>query len=455
MGQQARFRLLSDGRRHAVFCPDTVVALALDGATFDVLTAFLDAEPSQSFEDPIQSVPDELRPTLRELVTPTLSAMPHLQAVDGPAEATEHGRPDSRLDRLVLHVSNDCNLRCQYCYAQGGSYGQDRGLMTPQIAFAAIDGMVRLYGGVRRVQFFGGEPLLNPRLMIEVCEYFKTLQQDGHISELPRFGMVTNGVLGDERVVELMRRYDLAATISIDGPQEVHDALRGEGSFVSADRFAQRCLQTKDIRVNFECTWTPVHVETGVTIVDLIDFFSDRYGKHVTHIPPVCAPPGSPLHVDPEVRRAAFVDAARYSVRNLARGELRANGMSWRAVDALRKRESIRSYCSAGSGTLAVGVDGRTYPCFMFAGDDRFCLFRFSADGQAEDLRTEETATILASCSKETHPECCSCWAAPLCSGCIGADYIETGEVSTRATCSTIRAVAETVVLEASGSAPA
>ena len=31
-------------------------------------------------------------------------------------------RNDSVLNRLVIHITNDCNLRCRYCYAHGGSY---------------------------------------------------------------------------------------------------------------------------------------------------------------------------------------------------------------------------------------------------------------------------------------------------------------------------------------------
>lgn len=38
------------------------------------------------------------------------------------------------IKRITLHVANDCNLRCKYCYAGGGDYGQVRNLMTRQTA---------------------------------------------------------------------------------------------------------------------------------------------------------------------------------------------------------------------------------------------------------------------------------------------------------------------------------
>jgi len=40
---------------------------------------------------------------------------------------------------LFLNVSNDCNLRCTYCYGDGGNYGSDRTLMTQDTAKKNID----------------------------------------------------------------------------------------------------------------------------------------------------------------------------------------------------------------------------------------------------------------------------------------------------------------------------
>ena len=447
---QARFHLLSDGSRYAIFCPDTVVALALEEATFHALANYLQTADRTSAGPISPAPPEPLQQTLQHLVAPPALVLPHLLETDASPEEEPDAEMDSRLDRLVLHVSSDCNLRCRYCYAEGGAYGRPRGNMPREIAFTALDWMVRFYGGVRQVQFFGGEPLLNPLLMIEVCEYCKALQEAGHLSQLPQFGMVTNGVLGDDRVLKFLQRYGVSVTVSIDGPQEVHDALRGEGSFAAADRFARQCLHAPEVQVDFECTWTPVHVEMGLSVVDLIDFFHERYERHTVHIPPVSASPGSALYLDPEVKKQAYIEAARYSVQNLARGDLRANSLSWRVLEALRKREPIGPYCPAGAGTLAVGTDGGAYPCFMFAGEDDFCLFRFSPEGEVQNHRSREMSILMAACHKEAQPACCSCWAAPLCSGCLGGDFIEGGDIAQRTNCDTIRAIAEAIILEVS-----
>ncbi len=360
---------------------------------------------------------------------------------------------DGRLNRLVLHVTHDCNLRCVYCYADGGCYGRPRDDMPREIAMTAINWAVGNFGGVRTIQFFGGEPLLNPKLMFQVCEYCRALRDEGHIDELPRFAMVTNGVLGGEGPMEMMRRYDISATISIDGPPQVHDALRGEGSFEAADEFARRCLDAGDIAVDFECTYTPEHLEQGISVVDLIDFFSERYDRGVTHIAHVSAPEGSALYLPDEVKAEVYAEAARYSVQQLIEGRARANSFSWRVMDALRTREPIAAYCPAGSGTMAIDPEGYLYPCFMFAGEDDFRVARFTEDGRITDERLSEVAPVVNACDRDAHSECSQCWAAPLCSGCIGADFLASGDATARTSCETTKAIAEAVILEVAGMA--
>ena len=116
---QARFHLLSDGSRHAIFCPDTVVALALEEATFHALANYLQTADRTSAGPISPAPPEPLQQTLQHLVAPPALVLPHLLETDASPEEEPDAEMDSRLDRLVLHVSNDCNLRCRYCYAEG------------------------------------------------------------------------------------------------------------------------------------------------------------------------------------------------------------------------------------------------------------------------------------------------------------------------------------------------
>jgi radical SAM protein with 4Fe4S-binding SPASM domain len=126
---------------------------------------------------------------------------------------------------------------------------------------------------------------------------------------------------------------------------------------------------------------------------------------------------------------------------------------------ARSNRESRRGFlrrAGVTAGALAAGVVVANaaqprrvglYPCFMFAGDARFRIGRF-AGGKITAWKAPKIAGLIEPCRKEGAAECRDCWAAPLCSGCIGGDWIETGSTAGRPACDVIRGIAETTILE-------
>ena len=63
---------------------------------------------------------------------------------------------------LCLHIAHDCNLACQYCFAEEGEYHGRRALMSYEVGKKALDFLVANSGSRRNleVDFFGGEPLM-------------------------------------------------------------------------------------------------------------------------------------------------------------------------------------------------------------------------------------------------------------------------------------------------------
>jgi len=58
---------------------------------------------------------------------------------------------------LNLLISQDCNLRCRYCYADHGTYGCDKKLMDFDVAKNSIDKLLNKNHN-NYIVFFGGEP---------------------------------------------------------------------------------------------------------------------------------------------------------------------------------------------------------------------------------------------------------------------------------------------------------
>lgn len=134
---------------------------------------------------------------------------------------------ECRLEQVHLQITRNCNLRCWFC-GQWGRHGffSDASGREMQLEnwMKVIDELVeyRAQSGISPfVMVWGGEPLVSP--------YFDTIVETLHEKEF-RVGMVTNGVLIDRHAEVIDRAVDLVF-LSLDGPRQIHDAIRGQGVF--------------------------------------------------------------------------------------------------------------------------------------------------------------------------------------------------------------------------------
>lgn len=142
-----------------------------------------------------------------------------------------------------LHVTNDCNLRCDYCYLNKSAES-----MRPEIGRAAVDAALRsaTRNGFRRVKlkFAGGEAALNLKLVLELSDYAR--QQAAEVGLGLDAVVLSNGVALGERAIAALEASGLRVMISLDGIGEAHDRQRlfanGQGSFAWVDRTLNRLL---------------------------------------------------------------------------------------------------------------------------------------------------------------------------------------------------------------------
>jgi MoaA/NifB/PqqE/SkfB family radical SAM enzyme len=124
---------------------------------------------------------------------------------------------------LALSVHSACNCRCVMCDIWTAN-AQKREISRDELA-AHVDAMRRLH--VRRVMLTGGEPLLHSNLWA-LCGL---LRDEGIAVTL-----VTTGLLIERHADAIAATCD-HVVVSIDGPAEVHDAIRrAPGGF---DRIAR------------------------------------------------------------------------------------------------------------------------------------------------------------------------------------------------------------------------
>lgn len=132
----------------------------------------------------------------------------------------------TKLEHIVLNVTEQCNFRCLYC-KYGGSYVLERshsdGRMSWEIAKRAVDFMLERNACAPcvRVGFYGGEPLLSFPLLRRLVEYIRS-----RTPKQPSFSITTNGGLLTSQTIKFLAANDFSLIISLDGPEQIHDRYR-------------------------------------------------------------------------------------------------------------------------------------------------------------------------------------------------------------------------------------
>lgn len=132
-----------------------------------------------------------------------------------------------------LHVTDRCNLRCNYCYLPHQKID-----MPLEIGIKVIDLLFRQakinnYSGVK-LKFAGGEPLLKFSVISNLYNYALKLSQQTALNLSGT--IVTNGTLLTPDIAMFIKKLNLKLVISLDGLEIAHNIQRpysnGKGSFI-------------------------------------------------------------------------------------------------------------------------------------------------------------------------------------------------------------------------------
>lgn len=154
--------------------------------------------------------------------------------------------PDLKVKNITFVVTEDCNLRCSYCYQPNKTHR----VMSKEVARDSVDFILnseKINGYYSQdsspgviLDFIGGEPLLEIDLINYIVEYFKfkAFEMDSPWATNYMVSISTNGILyKDKRVQDFLKRNKgrVSLGISIDGDKELHNSCRvfpsGQGSY--------------------------------------------------------------------------------------------------------------------------------------------------------------------------------------------------------------------------------
>ena len=329
---------------------------------------------------------------------------------------------------LCLHIAHDCNLACQYCFAEEGEYHGRRALMSFEVGKKALDFLIANSGNRRNleVDFFGGEPLMNWQVVKDLVEYGRE-QEKLHDKKF-RFTLTTNGVLLNDEVMEFCNREMGNVVLSIDGRKEVHDKMRpfrkGAGSYdLIVPKFQQFAESRHQDKYYVRGTFTHYNLDFSEDVLHLADL-----GFKQISVEPVVAEPKEPYAIREEDLPKLFEEYDKLAVEMIRRHKSGEDFNFFHFMIDLEGGPCVAkrlSGCGSGTEYLAVTPWGDFYPCHQFVGNEKFLLGNVDEGILNTDIRDE-----FKCCNVYAKEKCRKCFARFYCSGgCAANAYNFSGDI--------------------------
>lgn len=259
-----------------------------------------------------------------------------------------------------LHLTERCNLNCTHCYQTGErtnelSLDEIRGLLTE------ISDMLKSWSDAYQLEFAsslnvtGGEPFLRQDLFDILAEMQKL---DFAVY------LLTNGTLVDGSKAAWLAALGVEGVqVSIEGPEDIHDSIRGRGSFAASSR-GITCLVEAGLEVTLNATLSEINADRFREMIEIArEFGAQRLGFSRL------VPSGSGLAlvdrlIDPERVRSIYEEIFSLDTGSpkIVTGDPIASQL--RAGTPGNDLGKIANGgCAAGISGLTILPDGTVVPC--------------------------------------------------------------------------------------------
>lgn len=398
----------------------------LDKETYDVLSHFND-EGEFIMSDELLYIED-LPEILEEIDELKSDGLLFSEDIFKPM-AMELKEKQSVLKAMCLHVAHACNMDCEYCFAGKGEYRGDAGLMNYETGKKAIDYLVENSPGRRNLEldFFGGEPLLNWKVVKDLVAYGRSLE--GKNGKNFRFTITTNGLLIDDEVIDFCNKEMSNVVLSLDGSKETNDNMRktkdGKGTY---DLIVQKFIDFAEKRGQKDYYVRGTFTGNNVHFADDIVHMADLGFKELS-MEPVVAPGSVAYALKEEDQEVIFSEYEKLALEMIKR---RKEGnpfnfyhftVDFEGGPCIAKRVSG---CGVGTEYIAVTPEGDIYPCHQFVGDKNFLMGTLD-----KGVINHYVVKQFRECNVYSHKECEDCFARLYCSGgCSANAYHSKGSVT-------------------------
>lgn len=166
---------------------------------------------------------------------------------------------------IQWHLTEKCNLRCKHCYQEGRTMGE-MSLADVKSIVGEVSHMISSWEETYSIKFSrsfnvtGGEPFLR-RDIFDILE------------EMGNYGfdlyLLSNGTLITKEISRALAALGVKGVqVSIEGPESVHDEIRGRGSFSSSLKGITSLLGA-GVQVSLNITLSKINARYFMQMVDL------------------------------------------------------------------------------------------------------------------------------------------------------------------------------------------
>ena len=348
--------------------------------------------------------------------------------------ALPHHERTFRPTQVTLFPTNNCNLRCTYCYAfggEGGGNGEPITTMDLRCAQRAVD-LIAKNARERRDEGDGtrnflvsihgnGEPFCAYDLIQEIVWYAQDVAEELGVPAI--FNAATNGVLTEEQLDFVVANFN-SVNVSFDGLPAFQDENRptagGKGSFQAADRTMRRLCEA-GVGFGIRTTVTAAMVDA---MPDIVEFVAQHYpGLEQLHFEPVweCGRCKTSTNAMPD--SATFVRRYLESLAVAKEHKLRL------VFSGARQDVISDTFCKVSSGSFTVTPTGDVTACYevSYASDPRSKRFFFGRFDPERDEFVFDDAKLEALSALNVHNirYCDDCFCRWHCAGDCAAKVLD------------------------------
>ena len=315
---------------------------------------------------------------------------------------------DSKESRTIfLMLTNQCNLRCSYCYERNKHKAEINTDTALQVIRQDIAKNRRMFKDFTIV-FHGGEPFLAFDMMSYIAE---TIWSE--YTDIPVVcTATTNGtILTDKQKKWLMEnRHRFVCILSLDGGREAHNR--------------NRCNSYDKIdRAFFRNTWPKQPVKMTIvpdTLPNMYDNIMELYREGFDVNPSMAGEVEWIRERDIPIFASELDKLLNFYVENKQYYPCKILDISPTLFSPQNFIAHNRA-CGAGTNIIVYDVEGHPYPCHTFITD-----FNQSYEAQTIELLFLELSNNKG---LALSPQCQGCYAYPACSPCYGLNYSKRGSM--------------------------